>query len=182
MQVDIINSPESVRWWILQVHVSKLLNERWYLMWFAFKIIIKQTDGAKLVVGDKYVQEGPRQVRDQCGWLPRWLSRWRIHLWCTRPRFDPWVEKIPWRRAGRLTPVFLPGESPWTEEPGRLQSTGSQRVGHDWATKHSTAQVSVPEKYYYIIKNKDSNCTWREDREEHEAQLGPCRRSLDQSG
>ena len=23
---------------------------------------------------------------------------------------------------------------PWTEEPGRLQSTGSQRVGHDWAT------------------------------------------------
>ena len=27
---------------------------------------------------------------------------------------------------------------PWTEEPGRLQSLGSQRVGHDWATKHST--------------------------------------------
>ena len=23
---------------------------------------------------------------------------------------------------------------PWTEEPGRLQSTGSWRVGHDWAT------------------------------------------------
>ena len=23
---------------------------------------------------------------------------------------------------------------PWTEEPGRLQSTGSQRVGYDWAT------------------------------------------------
>ena len=23
---------------------------------------------------------------------------------------------------------------PWTEEPGRLQSTGSQRVGHVWAT------------------------------------------------
>ena len=22
--------------------------------------------------------------------------------------------------------------SPWTEEPGRLQSTGSQRFGHDW--------------------------------------------------
>ena len=25
----------------------------------------------------------------------------------------------------------LDGESPWTKEPGRLQSTGSQRVGHD---------------------------------------------------
>ena len=28
---------------------------------------------------------------------------------------------------------------PWTEEPGRLQSTGSQRFGHDWATKQQQA-------------------------------------------
>ena len=27
-------------------------------------------------------------------------------------RFDPWVRKIPWRRAWQPTPVFLPGESP----------------------------------------------------------------------
>ena len=25
--------------------------------------------------------------------------------------FDPWVGKIPWRRAWQPTPVFLPGES-----------------------------------------------------------------------
>ena len=29
------------------------------------------------------------------------------------------------------TPVFLPGESPWREEPGRLQFMGPQRVGYD---------------------------------------------------
>jgi len=28
----------------------------------------------------------------------------------------------------------LAWEIPWTEEPGRLQSMGSLRVGHDWAT------------------------------------------------
>ena len=28
-----------------------------------------------------------------------------------RLRFDPWVGKIPWRRAWQPTPVFLPGES-----------------------------------------------------------------------
>jgi len=44
--------------------------------------------------------------------------------------FDPWFGKMPWRRAWQPTPVFLPGESPWTEEPGRLQSMGSQRVRH----------------------------------------------------
>ena len=30
---------------------------------------------------------------------------------CRRPRFDPWVGKIPWRRKWQPTPVFLPGES-----------------------------------------------------------------------
>ena len=52
---------------------------------------------------------------------------------------ETWVGKIPWRRAWQPTPVFLPGESPWTEEPGGLQSMGSQRVGRDRAIKH-TAQ------------------------------------------
>ena len=28
-----------------------------------------------------------------------------------RPGFNPWVGKIPWRRARQPTPVFLPGES-----------------------------------------------------------------------
>ena len=28
-----------------------------------------------------------------------------------RPRFDPWVGKIPWRRKWQPTPVFLPGKS-----------------------------------------------------------------------
>ena len=43
-----------------------------------------------------------------------------------KPGFDPWVGKIPWQP----TPVFLPGESPWTEEPGGLQSMWLQRVRH----------------------------------------------------
>ena len=30
---------------------------------------------------------------------------------------------------------------PWTEEPGRLQSMGLQRVGHDWATNTYTQPV-----------------------------------------
>ena len=38
---------------------------------------------------------------------------------------------LGWRRKWQPTPVFLPGESPWTEEPGGLQSMGSQGVGHN---------------------------------------------------
>ena len=32
-------------------------------------------------------------------------------------------------------PGIVAWETPWTEEPGRLQSIGSQRAGHDSATK-----------------------------------------------
>ena len=32
---------------------------------------------------------------------------------------------------------------PWREEPGGLQSTGSQRVGHDWATSLSLSYIYV---------------------------------------
>ena len=31
---------------------------------------------------------------------------------------------------------ILAWEIPWAEKPGRLQFMGSQRVGHDLATKH----------------------------------------------
>ena len=43
--------------------------------------------------------------------LPTCWLRWqRILLQCRRPRFDPWVRKIPWRREWLPTAVFLPGE------------------------------------------------------------------------
>ena len=34
----------------------------------------------------------------------------RICLQCRRPRFKPWVGRIPWRREWQPTPIFLPGE------------------------------------------------------------------------
>ena len=40
------------------------------------------------------------------------------------------------RREWLPPPVFLPGEFPWTEEPDGLLSMQSQRVRHDWTTKH----------------------------------------------
>ena len=62
-------------------------------------------------------------------WM-KWVNE-RICLQCRRPRFNPWVRKIPWRRKWQPTPVFLP----------RLfhgQTMGSQRVRHNWATNTST--------------------------------------------
>ena len=58
---------------------------------------------------------------------------------------ETWVHPCLGRSLGgegmQPTLIFLPGESPWTEEPSRLQSMGSQRVRHNWsnsARMHST--------------------------------------------
>ena len=53
----------------------------------------------------------------------------------------PGLGRSTW--AWQHTPVFLPGESPWTEEPGGLQSMGSQSVGHDWVTEHAQFSGSL---------------------------------------
>ena len=58
-----------------------------------------------------------------------WWRRWqRILLQCGRHQFDPWVGKIPQSRAWQPTPVSLPGESPWTEDPGGLHPWGRKEL------------------------------------------------------
>ena len=80
-----------------------------------------------------------------------WLRWSRICLQCGGPSFSPWVRKVRWRRAPQPTPVFLPGESPWTEEPGGLQSMGSPRVGLDLGTNSFTFTFHSP--YYKSPRN-----------------------------
>ena len=49
--------------------------------------------------------------------------------------WEIWIRSLGWEdpleESMANPPVFLPGASPWTEEPGGLQSMGSQRAGHD---------------------------------------------------
>ena len=63
-------------------------------------------------------------------------------------RFNPWVEKIPWRRKWLSTPVFLPGEF-----HGQKSLEGSQRVGHDWVTNNlqSTTFTKVTDLWVLLF-------------------------------
>ena len=56
-----------------------------------------------------------------------------------RHGFNPWVRKILWRKKWQPTPVLLLGKIPQTQEPGRLQSMGSQKSWMQlcyWALRH----------------------------------------------
>jgi len=65
------------------------------------------------------------------------------------PKFDSLNWEDPWRRAWQPTPVFLPGESPWTEEPGGLQPTGSQES--DMTDSLSTAHTPAETKSWAFL-------------------------------
>ena len=66
-----------------------------------------------------------------------------ICLQYKRPRFKSQGRKIHWRRKWQPTPVLLPGESPWTEEPGGLVH-GVARVENNLATKPSPGVFKPP--------------------------------------
>ena len=94
----------------------------------------------------------------QCIEHPKWGSHcWSPMLSC-QGRRSPWSRSLQTkeedRHAGKhqnkqdlcsdrelkaMAPYSstLAWKIPWTEEPGRLQSMGSLRVGHDWATSLS---------------------------------------------
>ena len=82
------------------------------------------------------------------------LSWWRICLQYRRPRFDPWVGKIPWRREWQHTPVSLPGKShrqrslvgcsPW----GRKESDTTEQLT---PIHLSSIYLSIPISYLSSI-------------------------------
>ena len=53
---------------------------------------------------------------------------------------------------------ILAWEISWTEEPGRLQSLGSQRVGHDLATKQQLSLTGkiVSDIYLDYLKSQST--------------------------
>ena len=60
--------------------------------------------------------------------LPRWFSGKESTHQCRRRGFDPWIEKIPWRRKWQHTLVFL---------PGKFHGQRSQASYSTWARKES---------------------------------------------
>ena len=59
----------------------------------------------------------------------------------TQVRFLVWKDPLQKEMAAHSS--VLASEIPWTEEPGGLQTMGSQRVGHDLATKEQQLNDST---------------------------------------
>ena len=68
--------------------------------------------------------------------------------------WETWVRSLgredPLEKEMAIHSSTIAWKIPWIEEPGRLQSMGSQRVGHDWVTSLSLSF----KKLYFINKLK----------------------------
>ena len=57
---------------------------------------------------------------------------------------ETWIQFLgqedPLEKEMAIHSSTLAWKTPWTEEPDRLQSMGSQRLGHNWATSFSLSQ------------------------------------------
>ena len=101
-------------------------NALFYIFLLILIIILDQEDSniiAFFPTGSQKVSPNSLGL-PQCH-VPRWAMSWCTGIW------------------GRLENAMAPHSStlswkiPWTEEPGRLQSMGSWRVGDDWVTSLS---------------------------------------------
>ena len=63
---------------------------------------------------------------------------WESRFFCSQSAsFYIWPFALPQEKAMAAHSSTLAWKTPWTEEPGRLQSMGSLRVWHNWATSLS---------------------------------------------
>ena len=73
-------------------------------------------------------------LQNHCRW---WLQPWSLKT------LTPWKESYDQTRQHIMEKAMATQSStlawkiPWMEEPGRLQSMGSLRLGHDWVTSLS---------------------------------------------
>ena len=73
-------------------------------------------------------------------------------MWETLVRSLGWEDPLEKEMATHSS--ILAWRIPWTKEPGRLQSTGSQRVRHDWATSLSLLPELICQPKLSLKKKK----------------------------
>ena len=138
-------------------HVTAVLHPRLKMLSFSFTIYTKWAISAFSILTKNDIL-GPRAKSKDNIYGPRLaltyhvyefpgLLRWRSGKESTcRCRRHKRVQSLgredPLEKEMATHSSILAWEIPWTEESGGLQSKGSQRVGHNWATEHAHTRMS----------------------------------------
>ena len=150
------------------------------LVWICWKICLYTSGMEQAMAPHSSTLAWKIPWMEEPGRLQTMGSRRVRHDWSDLAAYDLWdslvsqmVKNLPtmqetWIRSlSREDPMekematyssILAWKIPWTEEPGGLPSTGSQRVRHDWATEHiHTLWVIL--KYFLMQTSQQSERT-----------------------
>ena len=70
-----------------------------------------------------------------------------------RHRFEPWVGRMPWRRAWQSIPVFLPRESQGQRSLAGYSPWGCKRVRHNLATKQQQRKPPLSQPQHTLTQH-----------------------------
>ena len=90
--------------------------------------------------------------------FPRWCSGKESSYQCRRYKRHG---RIPWSRKWQPALAVFAWRISWTEEPGRLQSMGSQRVRYDWACTTRPHPATCTHPIYSGRKRRIRKETWQ---------------------
>ena len=117
-----------------------------------FKIRLGKTSAVEILECEDILKENCSNANVEglpCG------SDVRICLQCWRPRFDPWVGKISWRRKWQSIPVFLPAES-----HGQRSLAGYSPWGHKESNRTEWLHLVWDKRGEYVFHDESLNVTF----------------------
>ena len=130
------------------IHTGRVLH-KWWLLLFIFQ--------CSLLFNEMLGFGGAHWV-EEC--TPKWYNQVLASLVAQRLKRLPGMQETLVRSLGREDPLekemathssTIAWKISWREEPGRLQSMGSQRVRHDWATSLHFLAPSTYESFKYVL-------------------------------
>ena len=116
-------------------------GKRWLLLVVVLGLLLLPSTGCR---AHGLISCGSQAL--ECGLKPRSCNYWALS----------WEN--PLEKGMTTHSSILAWRIPWTEEPGRLQSMRSQRVGHNWATNTSTAVGLVVPQHVGSSQTRDPTC------------------------
>ena len=92
---------------------------------------------------------------------------------------EMWIWSLGWgeplEKEMAIHSSILAWRIPWSEDPSRLQSTGSQRTGHDWVTNTHTYHIlSKTHILCLFLKKKKKSIAESVDLKAQEGATGLC--------
>ena len=70
------------------------------------------------------------------------------------------VQEDPLEKGTPTHSTILAWRIPWTKEPGRLQSKGLQRVGHEWATNTVSERLTFLQDHPVLVTYRAMSICW----------------------